>query len=68
MRLKWLKQLIWPIKYAHSSFSSLVYSSLPKDTLLRTYSNVVVIQVYQLNCNEKSRLTFSSSVLLYLIS
>ena len=35
------KQLItikhWPRKYAHSSFSSLVQSLLPKDTLLRTY-------------------------------
>ena len=29
--------LVWPRKYAHSSFSSLVQSLLPKDTLLRTY-------------------------------
>ena len=27
----------WPRKYAHSSFSFLVQSLLPKDTLLRTY-------------------------------
>ena len=31
-------KLVWPRKYAHSSFSSLVQSSLPKDTLVRTYS------------------------------
>ena len=30
--------LVWPRNYAHSSFSSLVQSLLPKDTLLRTYS------------------------------
>ena len=30
-------ELVWPRKYAHSSFSSLVQSLLPKDTLLRTY-------------------------------
>ena len=30
-------KLVWPSKYAHSSFSSLVQSSLPKDILLRTY-------------------------------
>ena len=29
--------LVWPRKYAHSSVSSLVWSLLPKDTLLRTY-------------------------------
>ena len=29
--------LVWPRKYVHSSFSSLVQSLLPKDTLLRTY-------------------------------
>ena len=28
---------VWPRKYAHSSFSSLVQYLLPKDTLLRTY-------------------------------
>ena len=35
MKPKW--QLVWPRKYAHSSFSSLVQSLLPNDTLLRTY-------------------------------
>ena len=30
-------QIVWPRKYAHSSFSSLVQSLLPKNTLLRTY-------------------------------
>ena len=34
MKPKWL---VWPRKYAHSSFSSLVQSLLPKYTLLRTY-------------------------------
>ena len=33
---KWPK-LVWPRKYAHSSFNSLVHSLLPNDTLLRTY-------------------------------
>ena len=28
---------VWPRNYAHSSFSSLVQSLLPKDTLLRKY-------------------------------
>ena len=32
-----LVRLVWPRKYAHSSFSSLVQSLLPKDTLLRTF-------------------------------
>ena len=31
MKPKWQK-LVWPRKYAHSSFSSLVQSLLPKDT------------------------------------
>ena len=30
-------QLVWPRKYAHSSFSSFVQSLLLKDNLLRTY-------------------------------
>ena len=34
MKPKWL---VWPRKYAHSSFSSMVHSLLPKDTLLRLY-------------------------------
>ena len=32
----------WPRKYAHSGFSSLVQSLLPKDTLLRTYLRTYV--------------------------
>ena len=28
-------KLVWPRKYAHSSFSSLVHSLLPKDTLFK---------------------------------
>ena len=37
MKPKWQKLIILARKYAHSSFSSLVQSLLPKDTLLRTY-------------------------------
>ena len=29
--------LVWPRKYAHSSYNSSVHSLLPKDNLLRTY-------------------------------
>ena len=29
--------LVWPRKYAHSSFNSMVHTLLPKDALLRTY-------------------------------
>ena len=40
-------------KYAHSSFSSLVQSLLPKDTLLRTYNTVFIkfgiINMYLMN-------------------
>ena len=39
MKPKWQKLASLPQKYADSSFSSLVQSLLPKDTLLRTYSN-----------------------------
>ena len=39
MMPKWPKLaiLVWPRKYVHSSFSSLVYYSLPKDILLRNF-------------------------------
>ena len=37
MKPKWQKLASLARKYAHSSFSSLVKSLLPKDTLLRTY-------------------------------
>ena len=36
--------LVWPRKYAHSGFSSLVQFLLPKDTLLRTYYSFVTSQ------------------------
>ena len=32
--------IVWPRKYAHSRFSSVLQSLLPKDTLLRTYLTV----------------------------
>ena len=35
MRPKWLNVLVWPRKFAHSSFSSLVHSLLPKDNLFK---------------------------------
>ena len=37
MSSKWPKLASLIQKYAHSSFSSLVHSMLPKDTLLRTH-------------------------------
>ena len=37
MKPKWQKLASLARKYAHSSFSSLVQSLLPRDTLLRTY-------------------------------
>ena len=37
MKPNWQKLASLARKYAHSSFSSLVQSLLPKDTLLRTY-------------------------------
>ena len=37
MTPKWQKLASLPRKYAHSGFSSLVQSLLPKDTILRTY-------------------------------
>ena len=37
MTPKWQKLASLAQKYAHSSFSSLVQSLLPRDTLLRTY-------------------------------
>ena len=37
MKPKWQKLASLAQEYAHSSFSSLVQSLLPKDTLLRTY-------------------------------
>ena len=33
----WCNLLVWPRKYAYSSFSSLVQYLLPKDTLLSAY-------------------------------
>ena len=43
------------LKYAHSSFSSLVQSFLPKDTFLKTYLKVV--NVYQLGHYQGGTLT-----------
>ena len=45
MKPNWQKlaSLVWPTKYAHSGFSSLVQSLLPKDTLLRTYLMLITI-------------------------
>ena len=40
MTPKWQKLVSLAQEYAHSSFSSLVLSSLPKDILLRTYLKV----------------------------
>ena len=37
MKNQYLLFTVWPRKYAHSSFSSLVHSLLPKDTIFRTY-------------------------------
>ena len=42
MKPKWQKLASRPRKYAHSSFSSLVQSLLPKDTLLRTNYTTMV--------------------------
>ena len=41
-RLNGRNWLVWPRKYAHSSFSSLVQSLLPLDSLLRTYLKYLV--------------------------
>ena len=41
MTPKWQKVASLAQEYAHSGFSSLVQSLLPKDTLLRTYSSLL---------------------------
>ena len=38
--------LVWPRKYVHTSFSSLVQSLIPKDTLLRTYFHIMEYNMY----------------------
>ena len=37
MKNQYLLFTVWPRKYAHSSFSSLVHSLLPKDIIFKTY-------------------------------
>ena len=46
MKPKWQKLASLAQEYAHSSFSSLVQSLLPKDTLLRTYLPIKVLYLY----------------------
>ena len=46
MRPKWPKLIVWPRKYAHSGFSSLMHSLGPKDTPLRTYFSIFCIYVF----------------------
>ena len=50
MTPKWQKLASLALNYAHSGFSSLVQSLLPRDTLLRTYSqqNIVAYSIIQL--------------------
>ena len=61
--------LVWPRKYLHSSFISLVQSLLPKDTLLRTYftseANAVdLVSGFIRICDSKNKcFLFSGSLL-----
>ena len=43
MKPKWQILASLAQKYAHSSFSSLVQSLLPRDTLLRTFLNISLV-------------------------